>query len=124
MNTDELSSGTKSVVIDGATVSVNNKDELMNAIKTAAENKSLRNFKVFIAGDEVVRASDLDYNTVGSGANIEITPFDKAGNEDAEEETKEEATEEKTEETSEETPSTDEEKAPVEETKEDTPATE
>ena len=79
MDIDEVTTGVKSVVIDGSTVSVADMAALKDAIKNAAEAKSLRNFKVFVAGNEIVRASDLVYNDVSNGAEISITPFDKAG---------------------------------------------
>lgn len=79
MDIDEVTTGVKSVVIDGSTVSVADMAALKDAIKNAAEAKSLRNFKVFVAGNEIVRASDLVYDDVSNGAEISITPFDKAG---------------------------------------------
>ena len=79
MDIDEVTTGVKSVVIDGSTVSVADMAALKDAIKNAAEAKSLRNFKVFVAGNEIVRASDLVYDEVSNGAEISITPFDKAG---------------------------------------------
>ena len=68
----------KKVVIDGETVAVTNKAELITAIKASMKDAGLGKAKVYVNGVEVESDEALNFDNISEGANIELKPYDKA----------------------------------------------
>jgi len=74
---DENSSASKEIKIDGEVTTADNKEQLIQEIVNAAQEKGYTRFNVYQNGTKIADPADIVFDDIEVGTDFTVTPYDK-----------------------------------------------